>query len=115
MKYLSINYEWYNIHNSNFLVIHKSGSQTILNNFECAKADYGPNPNLITWAVIRNPLERFISGLAYDIKRTNRTNFDSIIKNPEKLLFGEHNSIFKQQFMMVSHTYMQSLYFLNEK
>ena len=113
MNNLSINYEWYDIRNSNYLLIHKNGCSTIRKNFDMNRID-SPSEYKFRWTTIRSPMERFISGLAYDIGRTKYVNVERLKKNPEELLFGEHND-FGIDAGMSTHTYMQSLYFLNEK
>ena len=65
------NVEFYETNNFQYLLIHKNGSSSIV---KCLKnTDYiitnKVNLNKIRWTVIRDPYERFIAGLKYDLSR----------------------------------------------
>lgn len=70
MKFQNI--ELYETDKFQYLLIHKNGSSSVL---ECIK-DLNPiatehcNFNKVRWTVIREPYERFVSGLEYDLKDT---------------------------------------------
>jgi hypothetical protein len=65
------NIELYETDKFQYLLIHKNGSSSVracvdpLNPFVTNKI----NLNKIKWTVIRDPYERFVSGLKYDLKR----------------------------------------------
>lgn len=110
---LNINYEWYTILNSNYLLIHKNGCSSVRRNFSNTRSLL-PNPELMNWTTIRNPIERFKSGLAYDIKSAGYANISKLHDKIENLIYGDHSHLGKAKGN-TCHTYMQSLYFLNEK
>jgi hypothetical protein len=65
------NIELYETDNFQYLLIHKNGSSSIV---ECLKnTNYivtdKVNLNKIRWTIIRDPYERFIAGLKYDLSR----------------------------------------------
>ena len=65
------NKEFFETDKFQFLLIHKNGSTSVRKIIE--KNKYILNsvwcPNKIRWTVIRDPYERFVSGLNYDLKR----------------------------------------------
>ena len=67
------NIELYETNNFQYLLIHKNGSSSVV---ECLKnTNYiitdKINLNKVRWTVIREPYERFITGVKYDLKRQN--------------------------------------------
>ena len=73
-------------------------------------------PNIISWSVIRDPYERFLSGLAYDLyyqypKPLDLDKFFSKI-NLKNLFLGKHNYRLNRNGN-VPHTHLQSLYLFN--
>lgn len=68
-----------------------------------------PNTN-VSWAVIREPFERLISGLAYDIKRNN-VDEKVILKNFENSLYGTMSPTFRS-IANETHTYSQLCYLI---
>jgi hypothetical protein len=67
------NIELYETNNFQYLLIHKNGSSSVI---ECLKnTNYvitdKINLKKIKWTVIREPYERFITGVKYDLKRQN--------------------------------------------
>ena len=117
------NTNYYQIGQSYYLLIQKNGCSTVLENFDYQIIlDDSPEFHMEypRWTVIREPYERFVSGLAYDLKRLKRHLKEQQIetyinKNSEKLFFGKFNEYQMQHGGWVSHTYPQSFYLFNKK
>jgi hypothetical protein len=94
-----------------YLLIHKNGCTSVTNLIE--KFDYfvTENKNLhkIRWTVIRDPFERFISGLDYDLKSHNLKLKDIKLEN----LFVSKINKQTRTRGFVNHTCSQSLYLIN--
>lgn len=105
--------EWCVCPTHNYLVIQKCGNSYVRDIF---KKFYGDdffiakeaNRNL-RWTVVRNPRERFISGLAYDIWKNNYKNYDSLFSNIDKIVQYPVSSTF-YNMGRVKHTILQSAY-----
>ena len=69
MKFQNI--ELYETDKFQYLLIHKNGSSSVLESIKHLNpiVTYECNFNKIRWTVIREPFERFVSGLKYDLKR----------------------------------------------
>ena len=67
------NLEFYETDNFQYLLIHKNGCTSVLESIKDVNPVYTENRNLekICWTVIRDPYERFVSGLSYDLTRHN--------------------------------------------
>ena len=65
------NIEFYETDKFQYLLIHKNGCTSVtnlINQFDYFVTDK-KNLNKIRWTVIRDPFERFMSGLKYDLKK----------------------------------------------
>lgn len=108
--------EWLVCPTHNYLVIQKCGNSYIR---DICQQIYGNDHHLarecnyrnLKWTVVREPKERFISGLAYDIWKNNYNNFDSIFSNLNKLVQYPISSTFYNQGK-VKHTILQSAYLI---
>lgn len=125
------NIEVYSCDNHNYLLIHKNACSSVLKHFienygqqNVERYYFNPPNDKIYWTVIRDPYDRFISGITYDIIN----NFGSL-RSIEKYLSIEtlKSSIFNKVFIdkrpqkestttgTVSHTSSQWLYLFNQK
>lgn len=107
---------------SQYLAIQKNASSYVA---DTLKSNFPPNgflsnfektPNLISWSVIRDPYERFISGLAYDLnlhfpKPLNLDLFFSKI-DIKSLFLGKQNHKLRNN-RRICHTHLQILYLFN--
>jgi len=95
------NVEFYETDKYQYLLIHKNGSSSILKAMEkeSFKVTHAPS-NKIRWTVIRDPYERFISKLNYDLKKQKidinqiniKNNFTSYHHNTAKYLGNVNHS-----------------------
>ena len=105
------NIELYETDNFQYLLIHKNGSTSVL---ECIKhlnpiATQKCNFNKVRWTVIREPYERFVSGLEYDLKRQNVE-----LKDIESSsLHSSRINGYSRQIGNVNHTASQIPYLMN--
>lgn len=105
------NIEMYETKKFQYLLIHKNGSSSVracvdpLNPVVTNKI----NLNKIKWTVIRDPYERFVSGLKYDLKRQN-LNIEDI--NPSSFYHSVVN-VFSRTKGNVNHTASQIPYIIN--
>lgn len=105
------NIELYETDKFQYLLIHKNGSHSIIEALKNLKYFITNKINLskIRWTVIRDPYERFISGLRYDLKRQNLD-----IKDIEyQSLFNGRLNNFLNQKGNVNHTLSQIPYLIN--
>jgi len=116
MNDLIKNTEWYYHNDNSYLLIHKNATKTVLRalsqNFGNLYSDNIPNRN-IKWTVIRDPMDRMVSGLAFDIKMNPSIHEIDIINNIEKSLFGIPSPFFRGEIHKENHTYTQSSYLIN--
>ena len=116
------NIEVFSTDTSNYLLIHKNACTQILytleNNYK--KVVYSPEllpNNKPYWTVIRDPYERFISGLTYDIVKVygSTENANEIIKNRDlkNLFFNKVNRTYRKNGFTV-HTLPQWTYIFNQ-
>ena len=105
------NLEFYETDNFQYLLIHKNACTSVLKTIEHLQPKYSEkrNFNKVCWTVIRDPYERFIAGLCYDIKRQNIDVADISL---DKLFSTYHEKISREKGD-VSHTAYQSMYLIN--
>jgi len=105
------NVEFFETDKFQYLLIHKNGSTSVLKCME--NLDYTPtfdiNLNKIRWTVIRDPYERFISGLKYDLALQNLQLKD--IKKED--LYQSLVNIKKRDEGRINHAASQVPYLLN--
>ena len=115
------NIEIYHTLTSNYLLIHKNACSQVLttlqNNFTKVKRfETLPNQNPY-WTIIRDPYNRFISGLTYDIliNYGNLNSLDKILnlKKIKPLLFSKLNKNYRSTGF-ISHTLSQWTYIFNQ-
>lgn len=111
-----IDREWCVCPTHNYMVIQKCGNSYIRDIFKkIYQDDYiiakEPNFRNIKWTVIRDPRDRFVSGLAYDIWKNNYTNYDKLFSNLESLMQNPISSTFYNSGK-VKHTILQSSYLM---
>lgn len=112
--------EWKILPTHNYLLIHKTGCSYVRNVFESFyencyddnSSEIIPKQNLknVCWTVVRNPYQRFISGLAYDIWTTN-SNFDHLFFDLPSLVNG-HVSGYFSTTRKIQHTLSQVSYLM---
>lgn len=111
--------EWYVLPTHNYLLIQKTGCSYILNVFESFYRDASDissptipqeNQKNVCWTAIRNPHERFISGLAYDMWMTN-VNCDHLFSDLPNLINGHISAHFRSS-RKVQHTLSQVSYIM---
>ena len=100
----------------NWLNIQKNGSSYVKdviqlyyeNNYQV----WGnPDRGLNTWCVIREPYERYIAGLSYDVYYNNYKNWDLIFDNLLETIQGPITGTFRVNGR-VKHTLLQTNYFM---
>jgi len=112
--------EWIHHSEHSCLLIHKNGSKSVRNalfnyygqdNLNCYTI---PNQRGMYWTVIRNPIDRVISGLAFDMKVCPTATEEQIIENIEKSLYGLPSPLFRTEpILHENHTFSQSCYLIN--
>ena len=106
------NIEFYETKNFQYLLIPKNGSTSVLKCFEKTPHVVKRNlANKVKWTVIRDPIDRLISGLAYDLSLQKLSLKDISI---DSLFYSNMHSIVKE-FHYVSHTSLQIYYLYNAK
>ena len=105
------NIEFYETEKYQYLLIHKNACTSVTNliNKENFFVTNKKNLYKVRWTVIRDPFERFISGLKYDLKKNNLKIKDI---NINKLFISKINKETRTQGF-VNHTCSQILYLLN--
>ena len=105
------NIEFFETEKFQYLLIHKNACTSVLKCIEKYKPKLVINKSIdkIKWTVIRDPYERFISGLNYDLKR-HKISIEDI--NLEKLFVSYVNSN-TRMYGNVNHTVSQVLYLAN--
>ena len=112
--------EWFSLPTHNYLLIHKTGCTYVRKIFETfysnGEATVSSHPTNIQsnpcWTVIREPYERFISGLSYDIYKTG-CSIDSALSDLPKLINQFPSPRFKPT-SYVQHTTSQVSYLFNQ-
>jgi len=69
MYYLTHGDGWWQVKDSYYLLLRKNGCSSILQNFAPHRLTESKNPEFPKWTIIRDPMKRFISGLAYDMEQ----------------------------------------------
>ena len=103
---------------NNYLLIHKNGCSQVrkhlYENFPQVEfKEYFPSNNKLNWTVVRDPYNRFISGLTYDLLRQFKTldNLYKIIKNTNfSTFFYEKINLRSRPKGNVNHTALQWTY-----
>jgi hypothetical protein len=104
--------EFYETKDFQYLLIPKNGSMSVLKSFEKIPHIVTRElANKVKWTVIRNPIDRLISGLAYDLNLQKLSLKDIDIKS---LFYSNMHSVIKE-FHYVSHTSLQIYYLFNAK
>jgi len=105
------NIEFYETERYQYLLIHKNACTSIVNLIKKENFFVTNKKNLtkIRWTVIRDPFERFISGIKYDLIRNNLCLKDINIDN----LFTSKINKETRTRGFVNHTCSQILYLLN--
>ena len=107
--------------NNNYLLIHKNGCSQIrgslLTNYKQIQIlDHLPNQNPY-WTTLRDPYDRLISGLTYDILKiyNNIDNIDKVInyKNVKDIIYNRV-SINRKSTGIMNHTTLQWIYLFNQ-
>lgn len=106
--------EWCVCPTHNYLVIQKCGNSYLRDVFQKIYKDNfflarECNYRNLKWTVVREPKERFISGLAYDLWKNNYHSYDKVFENLNKLVQYPVSSTFYNQGK-VKHTILQSAY-----
>jgi len=104
--------EFYETKDIQYLLIPKNGSMSVLKSFEKIPHIVTRElANKVKWTVVRNPIDRLISGLAYDLNLQKLSLKDINIKS---LFYSNMHSVIKE-FHYVSHTSLQIYYLFNAK
>lgn len=105
----SFNREYYQAKNHQYLLIHKSGSSSIREAFDFEhEATPLPVPGKIVWTVIRDPVERFYSGLQYDSMQVG------VLGSPNWERIFTEVPLEQRGGGKIPHTIPQSLYVLHQ-
>jgi hypothetical protein len=105
------NQEFYETDMFQYLLIHKNASSTVK---ELIKEKYNfkivnQRTDKLCWTIIRDPFERLVSGLSYDL---NINLFDINKINLDDLLLGKINEQSRKDGF-ISHCFLQSTYLFN--
>ena len=94
-----------------YLLIHKNGSSSVSKCMESLDFNLTNRVNLtkMRWTVIRDPYERFISGLKYDLNRHN-LNIEDIDHSE---LYNSSTNVFARQEKHINHTASQVPHLIN--
>tara|TARA_Y100001972_G_C7644043_1_gene323572 strand:- start:209 stop:751 length:543 start_codon:yes stop_codon:yes gene_type:complete len=105
------NIEFYETDKFQYLLIHKNGSSSVKETIKYLEPTFSTELNFSKprWTVIRDPYERFISGLKYDLKRHNLNIEDIDIKS----LFNSRIHHHSRARGNVNHTASQVPYLIN--
>jgi len=105
------NIEFYETKDFQYLLIHKNACSSVLKCMDHLSPVLTQEKatDKIKWTVIRDPYERFMSGLNYDLKRHN-VDFKNI--NLEKLFYEKIN-IYSRPDGHVNHCISQFSYIIN--
>tara|TARA_A100001391_G_scaffold204044_2_gene198297 strand:- start:304 stop:846 length:543 start_codon:yes stop_codon:yes gene_type:complete len=105
------NIEFYETEQFQYLLIHKNASHSIIKCIESLNPVITDKINLnkVRWTVIREPYERFIAGLKYDLQRHQLNIEDIEIKS----LFNSKINNFSRVKGNVNHTASQIPYLIN--
>lgn len=115
--------EYYSTSEQSFLLIHKNACSTVKSNLSCRFGDTlqevgPPIEGSLKWAVIRDPYDRFISALAYDIS----TQYPVEIWKDEKALYNVIELLDLKKYLthhatnsfyrsgILSHSILQTIY-----
>ena len=92
------NIEVFSTFSSNYLLIHKNGcsqvKEHLYKNFDhVVPYNFFPQNNKVNWTVLRDPYDRFISGLTYDILRQTKRldNLDKFIDVSSSFFYQKIN------------------------
>ena len=106
--------------NSNYLLIHKNGCSQVKEHFyenfdQVETYDSFPQNNKVNWTVLRDPYDRFISGLTYDILKQFQSldNLNEII-NISSLSFYQKVNLKTRKKGNVSHIIPQWTYLFSQ-
>ena len=108
--------EVYSTANSNYMLIHKNGCNQVRHhlytNFKQVEYLHHFPSNKINWTTIRDPYERFISGLTYDILKQfqNLDNLSKILNIKNIKYFFYENTFINRTKGNVNHTTPQWVY-----
>lgn len=103
-----------------YLLIHKNGCSmtvdTIKKNFPNTQTIPYINPNIISFAIVRDPWERTISGLCYDLKRTYGKIDEEVLNRTDfcRMFFQPINERVRETGFM-SHIISQTTYLFDVK
>jgi hypothetical protein len=105
------NIEFYETENFQYLLIHKNACSSVLKCIEhlSPKLTQTKSNTKIKWTIIRDPYERFLSGLNYDLKRQNVKYEDIDLKK----IFYDKINIFSRPDGNVNHCISQFSYIIN--
>ena len=105
------NIEFYETDKFQYLLIHKNGSSSVKKTIDHLQPTCTTELNFkkVRWAVIREPYERFVSGLQYDLNKHKLNLEDVDIKS----LFNSRVHYFSRMKGNVNHTTSQVPYLIN--
>jgi len=105
------NIEFFETDKFQYLLIHRNACTSVLKCIDKYNPEkvYIKSPNKIKWTIIRDPYERFISGLNYDLKRQKISIGDISLKK----LFVSYVNSDTRIHGNVNHTVSQVLYLAN--
>jgi len=92
-----------------YLLIHKNGSSSVSKCIKDFNITNRINLNKIRWTVIRDPYERFVSGLKYDLKKHNLSIEEIDITE----LYNSMTNVFTRERRHVVHTSSQVSHLIN--
>jgi len=109
------NLEFIETKNFEYLLIHKTGCQSVFKTLENKKINWTMNQNLqsgkFCWTIFRDPKERFVSGLAHNL---SISNIDLNKLNLKQLLFNTIDPELRS-ISLIPLTILQSTYLIGSK
>jgi hypothetical protein len=116
------NHEYYTNDTNQYLLIHKCGNSSIRNAFQYPGDVPHPQQGKVRWTVIRDPIERFISGYVYDLDNIGffdnpynlEERVEKHIQDANVFEVYEYVNGFMRSTGKISHTIPQVTYIMNQ-
>lgn len=116
------NHEYYTDDTNQYLLIHKCGNSSVRSALKYPGDTPHPQNGKVRWTVIREPVERFISGYIYDLDNTGFFNnpynmqerVEKHIRESNVFEVYDYVSGFKRGTGKISHVIPQVSYIMNQ-
>lgn len=116
------NHEYYTNDTNQYLLIHKCGNSSVRTAFQYPGDTPHPESGKVRWTVIRDPIDRFISGYIYDLDNLGffknpynvEERVEKHIRDADVFNVYEYVSGFQRGTGKISHTIPQTTYIMNQ-